>query len=115
MLRNPGVESVQLVWARNAPGARITVTRVTMQPGAEQAPHAHDRAEQTWIVESGDATVLAGEGRSFAVAAGDVVITPAGCSHGLVNGNAGPFIYLTITTPPQDFTAVYGKPSQGAH
>lgn len=108
VLRNPGVESVQLVWGRNAPDAKITVTRVTMQPGTEQKLHAHAEAEQTWIVESGEATVLVGEGRTFAIKAGDVVRTPAGCTHALVNDDIGPFVYLTITTPAQDFTASYG-------
>lgn len=110
VLRNPGVESVQLVWGRNAPDAKITVTRVTMDPGTAQKPHAHAQAEQTWIVESGQATVLVGEGRNFTIKAGDVVRTPAGCTHALVNDNIGPFVYLTITTPAQDFTASYGLP-----
>ena len=30
MLKNPGVLSEQLIWPKNAPYARITMTRVTL-------------------------------------------------------------------------------------
>jgi hypothetical protein len=32
-VRNPGVRSVQVVWPNNAPEARVTITRVIMEPG----------------------------------------------------------------------------------
>ena len=114
VLRNPGVTSVQIVWSRNAPDARVTITRVTMEPGAAQERHSHGASEQTWIVESGAATLLLEAGRTLPVRAGDVVRTPPGHTHGLVNDGNEPFVYLTVTTPPQDFTTSYGQERIGA-
>ncbi len=41
VLSNPGVTSVQMMWQANAPEARVTITRVTMEPGAVSRRHAH--------------------------------------------------------------------------
>ena len=51
VLKNPGKLSEQLVWPRNAPESALTITRVTMEPGAVSTRHSHSRAEQIWIVE----------------------------------------------------------------
>ena len=107
VLENPGVRSEQIVWPRNAPDARVTITRVTMEPGATSPRHAHPRSEQTWIVERGAATLLMAGDRTDAIRAGDVVRTPAGEVHGVANTGPGPFVYLAVTAPPQDFTAAY--------
>ena len=110
VLRRPGKESVQILWPENAPDAQITVTRVTMQPGATSPPHAHRHSEQVWIVEHGSATLLFGDGSTTVIEAGQVVRTPAGVSHGVENTSAGEFGYLSITTPPEDFTVHYTEP-----
>jgi quercetin dioxygenase-like cupin family protein len=106
-LENPGVRSEQIVWPGNAPEARVTITRVTMEPGARSARHAHPESEQTWLVEHGAATLLMAGDRTAEVRAGDVVRTPAGEVHGVANTGTGPFVYLAVTVPPQDFTTVY--------
>ena len=106
-LENPGVRSQQLVWPRNAPDAALTMTRVTMQPGATTPRHAHPHAEQVWIVERGAATLLLAEGETAPLRAGEVIRTPAGEVHGLTNTGSEPFVYLTATTPPIDLTAAY--------
>lgn len=109
LLSNPGVASLQIVWPANAPDARATITRVTMEPGAVSPRHSHPRSEQTWIVESGAATMLLAGGQTQAIVAGEVLRTPAGEIHGVINTGGGPFVYLAVTTPPQDFTAAYGQ------
>ncbi len=106
-LRNPGVQSQQLVWPRNAPGAAVTVTRVTMQPGSTTPRHSHPGAEQTWIVEQGAATVLLAGDQTALLRAGEVMRTPPGQVHGLSNPGDVVFIYLTVTTPPIDLTTSY--------
>ncbi len=106
-LQNPGVVSQQLVWPTNAPEARITMTRVTMQPGATTPRHSHPASEQTWVAEQGTATLLLADGETAPVAAGDVIRTPPGETHGLTNTGTEPFVYLTATTPPVDLTAAY--------
>ena len=107
LLTRPGKTSAQIVSRKNAPDARITVTRVVMQPGAVSPVHRHDAAEQTWIVERGAARLLTDDGATQRLAAGDVVITPPGQSHGIENTGHDVFVYLTVTTPPEDMTGFY--------
>ncbi len=106
-LENPGIRSQQLIWPRNAPASALTMTRVTMQPGATSARHAHPAAEQVWIVEQGSATLLLADGETAPVRAGEVIRTPPGEVHGLTNTGPTPFVYLTATTPPIDLTRAY--------
>ena len=106
-LQNPGIRSVQIVWPNNAPEAWVTITRVTMEPGATSARHMHPASEQIWLIEQGSALLLMTDGRTDGLRAGDVVRTPAGTIHGVANTGSEPFAYLAVTTPPQDFTPVY--------
>jgi len=106
-LLNPGSRSVQIVWPNNAPEARVTITRITMEPGATSARHVHPASEQIWLVEKGNAQLLMDNGETDRLRAGDVVRTPAGTIHGVINTGSEQFIYLAVTTPPQDFTAAY--------
>jgi quercetin dioxygenase-like cupin family protein len=107
ILENGGVRSVQIVWPRNAPEALVTITRVTMEPGAASARHAHSGNEQIWLIEQGSAQLLMDDGETDGLRAGDIVRTPAGTIHGVANTGDEQFIYLAVTTPPQDFTAAY--------
>jgi quercetin dioxygenase-like cupin family protein len=109
VLENPGVRSVQIVWPKNSPEALVTITRVTMEPGCVSARHSHPNCEQIWIVERGRATLLMDRDQTDEVQAGDVVRTPAGSIHGVNNTGHEPFVYLAVTTPPQDFTPAYGE------
>src|SRR5690349_21756009 len=97
VLKNPGKRSEQLVWHRNAPDAAMTITRVTMQPGAISTLHAHAKAEQIWLIERGAGTLLMDGGAEAAVEAGDILRTPAGDTHGIVNSGSEPLVYLAIT------------------
>ena len=106
-MQNPGFQSVQIVWPHNAPEARVTITRVTMEPGATSARHMHPVSEQIWLIEQGSALLLTTDDRTDALQAGDVVRTPAGTIHGVANTGSEPFVYLAVTTPPQDFTPAY--------
>jgi quercetin dioxygenase-like cupin family protein len=109
VLARAGVLSQQLVWPGNLPEAQVTVTRVTVAPGAEQPRHAHTNAEQIWIVEQGLAELLLADDSSWPLEAGCVVCTPAGETHGLRNTGSEPFIHLAITTPPVDFRPAYDE------
>lgn len=104
---NAGSRSVQIVWPSNAPEARVTITRVTMEPGATSARHMHPVSEQIWLIEKGAAQLLMDNGETDELRAGDVVRTPAGAIHGVVNTGAEQFVYLAVTTPPQDFASAY--------
>jgi quercetin dioxygenase-like cupin family protein len=78
-----------------------------MEPGATSTRHWHPNSEQTWIVEQGTATLLLANDDVSEIRAGDVVRTPPGEVHGVTNTGGDPFVYLAVTTPPQDFTAAY--------
>ena len=106
-LLNAGVRSVQILWPDNAPEARVTITRVSMEPGATSARHSHPASEQIWIIEQGSALLLMNDGQTDSLRSGDVVRTPAGAIHGVANTSSEPFVYLSVTTPPQDFTPAY--------
>lgn len=75
-----------------------------MQPGAVWPPHKHEAAEQTWLVEHGRGRLLTSSYVSAVLSAGDVLITRAGETHGLEVLGDKPFVYLTVTTPPDDMT-----------
>jgi quercetin dioxygenase-like cupin family protein len=106
-LQNSGVQSLQIVWPNNAPEARVTITRVSVEPGTTSARHVHPVSEQIWLIEQGCALFLMKDGQTDSLRAGDVVRTPPGTIHGVTNPSSEPFVYLAVTTPPQDFTPAY--------
>ena len=105
---------MQIVWPNNAPGAHVTITRVTMEPGAVSARHAHPVSEQIWLIEQGNALLLLAGDETDQLRAVDVVRTPAGTIHGVANAGGEPFVYLAVTTPPQDFSPAYKGPGREA-
>ena len=107
VLPDPGKQSAQIVWPEGAPDARATITRVTMEPGAVSSRHRHPRSEQIWIVEAGEAVLLLAGEATQALRAGDVIRTPPGTTHGIENTGAARFVYLTVTTPPEDMSPFY--------
>jgi quercetin dioxygenase-like cupin family protein len=80
-----------------------------MEPGATSARHVHPASEQIWLIEEGCATLLTTVGETERLRPGDVVRTPAGTIHGIANTSSERFVYLAITTPPQDFTTAYKR------
>lgn len=107
VLHNPGKRSAQLVWPEAVPDARATITRVTMDPGAVSSRHCHRRSEQIWIVEASNALLLSETSEAQPMRAGDIIRTPPGDMHGIENTGSVPFVYLTITTPPEDMRSFY--------
>ena len=88
ILSNPGVESLQLLNSKNSTSNRITITKVTVQPGFEQPRHKHEKSEQIWIA-------LSGNGK-------------------LKNDSHDVFEYISVTSPPIDFSYAY-KEESGEH
>jgi quercetin dioxygenase-like cupin family protein len=108
-LSNPGVTSVQLLAPHNSKSSRITITRVTVQPGASQPRHAHPASEQIWVAFSGSGKLLLAEGTSRRFCAGEVARFAAGDVHGFENSTTEAFVYMSMTTPPIDFAYAYGE------
>ena len=108
-LTNPGVRSEQLLSPHNSASARITITRVTLEPGAVQPTHRHATSEQVWVAVSGVGTLLLAEDRTLEFKQGEVVRFADGDLHGLRNSGAHTFTYLSVTSPPIDFSYAYGR------
>lgn len=106
---NSGVTSRQLLFPENSKSTRLTITRVTVEPGARNPPHRHPTSEQVWIALRGQGSLHLEAGRIEPFAAGDVVRFEDGDLHGFENTGSDDFEYLSVTSPPVNFRAAYQK------
>lgn len=106
-LSNPGVQSTQLLSPHNSASNRVTITSVTVDPGSEQPRHVHETSEQIWIAVEGSATLLLQDEETLEFQQGQVVRFEDGDTHGLRNASDAPFRYLSITSPPINFSYAY--------
>jgi quercetin dioxygenase-like cupin family protein len=111
-LSNPGVQSTQLLSPQNSRSARVTITSVTVQPGAEQPRHTHETSEQIWLAVEGSGTLLLDGENIQEFHQGQVVRFEDGDVHGLKNNSAQPFKYISITSPPINFSYAYTEEAQ---
>jgi quercetin dioxygenase-like cupin family protein len=110
VLSNSGVESQQLLFPENSNSSRVTVTKVTIAPGAVSPRHRHEASEQIWVALLGAGTLLLDGGESRSIQAGDVVRFADGDVHGVENAGTLPFVYLSVTSPPINFRQAYAQP-----
>jgi quercetin dioxygenase-like cupin family protein len=102
-----GVTSEQLLSPENSQSRRVTITRVTIAPGAKNPPHAHKASEQVWVALRGSGLLLLGGAATAPFAEGDVVRFVDGDVHGLENTGSTEFVYLSVTSPPINFRGAY--------
>lgn len=110
-LANPGVVSLQLLSPHNSTSVRLTVTRVTVAPGATQPRHAHATSEQIWYAISGGGRLLLSDGGEQPFIAGELVRFADGDVHGFENTGVVPFEYISVTSPPINFNYAYANKS----
>jgi len=106
---NSGVTSRQLLFPENSSSVRLTITRVTVKPGARNPAHRHPTSEQVWIALSGTGQLYPEDGAKESFSAGDVVRFADGDLHGFTNTGSAEFEYLSVTSPPVNFRAAYAK------
>lgn len=106
---NGGVASEQLIFPENSESERLTITRVTVPPNAEQPRHLHESSEQIWIALMGKGLLLLANEQSKEFTRGDVVRFADGDIHGLRNESNENFQYMSITSPPINFRKAYKK------
>jgi quercetin dioxygenase-like cupin family protein len=106
-LSNSGVTSEQLLSPENSRSERVTITRVTVAPGAMNPRHAHASSEQVWVALRGNAKLLLDGSTTTPFDEGDVVQFTDGDVHGLENLGGEEFVYLSVTAPPINFRAAY--------
>src|SRR5437899_306573 len=104
---NAGVTSHQLLFPENSNSARVTITRVVLQPGAVNPRHRHASSEQIWVALSGSGQLLLADDLTAPFVAGDIVRFEDGEIHGMENTGSSPFEYLSVTAPPLNFRAAY--------
>lgn len=68
-------------------------------PGQEHAAHIHADQDKLYYVLTGEGEAVVGK-ETAAVAAGDLVLAPAGVPHGMRNTGSAPLAVLTVFAPP---------------
>lgn len=115
-LTNGGVTSAQLLSPENSTSQRVTVSRVTVAPGATNPRHTHATSEQVWVALRGSGQLLLKDTATAPFEEGDVVRFSEGDVHGFENTGSGDFVYVAVTSPRLDFRAAYAadwQPSSG--
>lgn len=107
VFQNNGVSSEQLLFPENSVSERVTITRVTVPPNAEQARHLHETSEQIWVALVGKGTLLLADNQTKEFNVGDVVRFADNDIHGLKNEKNVDFMYMSITSPPINFRNAY--------
>lgn len=82
-----------------AAGEHLYVGMNCFLPGQAHPAHVHADQDKLYYVLSGAGEAEVGA-ETHAVAAGDLVLAPAGVPHGLKNTGAGPFSVLVVFGPP---------------
>ena len=106
---NSGVTSRQLLFPENSSSERMTITRVTVEPGARNPPHRHPTSEQVWVALRGSGRLFLDDDRTESFSAGDVARFVDGELHGFEITGEGEFEYISVTSPPLNFRRAYEK------
>ena len=105
--KNPGVTSRQLLNPNNSNNDKVTITEVHLKSNAKQSRHSHEFSEQIWYALKGNGSLLLANDNEQKFTEGDVVRFEAGDIHGLYNDSDEEFVYISVTTPPIDFSYAY--------
>ncbi len=108
-LSNSGITSRQLLFPENSRSERITITRVSVAPGARNPPHRHASSEQIWVALRGSGQLLLEDGNTLPFDEGDVVRFEDNDLHGFENTGGSDFEYLSVTSPPVNFRSAYAQ------
>lgn len=108
-LTDPGVASEQLLSPHNSKSTRVTITRVTVEPGASQPRHKHNNAGQICIALAGTGELPLANNATRRLSAGATVRFAEGEVHGVENRTSEPFVYMATTSPPINFDYAYNS------
>jgi quercetin dioxygenase-like cupin family protein len=73
-----------------------------VKPGQRITAHVHPHGQDTWTILSGRGEYqLEADGRSQTIVAGDVVIAPTGCVHGVYNSGREPLRFISVVAPSE--------------
>ena len=94
-------------------GEHSQLVIMTIPPGGEIGEETHPDTDQilTFVSGTGKATVSGAEKN---VAAGDLVVVPAGLKHNFVNTGPNPLILYTVYGPPEHSEGAVHKTKEEA-
>jgi quercetin dioxygenase-like cupin family protein len=71
-----------------------------LKPGQEIPAHIHPNGQDTWTILSGKGSYYLDEAKTkTSIGAGDVVIAPTGCVHGVFNTGDEPLRFISVVSP----------------
>jgi quercetin dioxygenase-like cupin family protein len=80
--------------------AEAVVVAWYVKPGQRIAAHLHPAGQDTWTILSGQGDYQTDpSGSSLAITAGDVLIAPKGCLHGVLNRGQEPLTFISVVSP----------------
>ncbi|HEX5597593.1 MAG TPA: cupin domain-containing protein [Micromonosporaceae bacterium] len=86
----------QVLWT----GKHSQLVIMTIPPGGEIGEEIHEDTDQILTFVSGVGSAIV-DGTRRQVAAGDLVVVPAGTRHNFVNNGPNPLVLYTIYGPPE--------------
>jgi mannose-6-phosphate isomerase-like protein (cupin superfamily) len=94
-------------------GEHTQLVIMTIPPDGEIGEEVHAGIDQILTFVSGTAEARVG-GRTKAVAAGDLVVVPAGTKHNFVNTGPNPLVLYTVYGPPEHADGVVHRTKEEA-
>jgi mannose-6-phosphate isomerase-like protein (cupin superfamily) len=94
-------------------GKNTQLVIMTIPPGGEIGEEVHDGIDQILTFVSGTAEARVG-GETRAVAAGELVVVPAGTRHNFVNTGPNPLVLYTVYGPPDHADGVVHRTKEEA-
>jgi mannose-6-phosphate isomerase-like protein (cupin superfamily) len=94
-------------------GKNSQLVIMTIPPGGEIGEEVHEGIDQilTFVSGTGEARVA---GETKQVAAGDLVVVPAGTQHNFVNAGPNPLVLYTVYAPPEHADGVVHRTKEEA-
>jgi quercetin dioxygenase-like cupin family protein len=72
----------------------------TVKPGQRIRAHVHPSGQDTWTILAGEGEYqLDAAGQTARIAAGDVVVAPAGAVHGVLNTGTLALVFVSVVSP----------------
>jgi mannose-6-phosphate isomerase-like protein (cupin superfamily) len=94
-------------------GKNTQLVIMTIPPAGEIGEEVHDGIDQILTFVSGTAEARVG-GETRAVAAGELVVVPAGTRHNFVNTGPNPLVLYTVYGPPDHADGVVHRTKEEA-
>ena len=82
--------------------AEAVVVAWCVLPGQRIAAHVHPHGQDTWTILSGQGEYqLHSDGTARPVRAGNIVVAPTGCVHGVLNAGGEPLRIISVVSPAE--------------